>query len=205
MASESHLYDVPLNGITYYGCRPWERQSEGLPPLPDPRQPFPATPKSKKAKKAKPRKERISSTDCPMCGGWMLLPKGETVHDRDGSPSTLDSPMAVRRATLAEAYTFFLEDGRVVRPAGDDDVIFDSELVVVACARCHRVPERYESKLRGRLTQVATGDTWKRPGKMAPRVVGTPDPKLNSYLNAKTVAPEGKPNKSRKRRKGAAH
>ncbi len=70
---------------------------------------------------------------------------------------------------------------------GDDDPLYDGELMVEACGRCMRVSSRYEDKLKG---DVCVPNP-RRLGKVAARIKGKEDKRAKEFL-MRSVAEESK-------------
>jgi hypothetical protein len=170
---------VPDNSLVYFGANPsWTPEREG---------------------RVRWKEWDKAPEDCPLCGGAFLLDCGD-VYFVDGKAYRAKEPLAIRPAVIGEPGYFFLADGTVMRPADKTDPLMDSELVVVACARCGRVPERYRLRLKG---TKGTGDM-KRLSHRAARIIGKPEASLNPYISAaeKLEAAKAKQKKSKGATKG---
>jgi hypothetical protein len=159
MASEAHLFELPLNSTIFFGADPcWTPEREG---------------------KVERGGKNPSTTHCRVCGGLLLLSKRDPYYV-EGVEYRADEDTPVRLATMADPGFFLLPDGVVVQPADKSELLMDSDFVIVACARCGRVPERYKGRLRG----VIGTENMKRLSHRAGRIVGKPDASLNPYVTA---------------------
>jgi hypothetical protein len=179
MASEAHLFELPLNSTIFFGADPcWTPEREG---------------------KVERGGKNPSTTHCRVCGGLLLLSKRDPYYV-EGVEYRADEDTPVRLATMADPGFFLLPDGMVVQPADKSELLMDSDFVIVACARCGRVPERYKGRLRG----VIGTENMKRLSHRAGRIVGKPDASLNPYISAaeKLEAAKAKRKKSKGATKG---
>jgi hypothetical protein len=179
MASEAHLFELPLNSTIFFGADPcWTPEREG---------------------KVERGGKNPSTTHCRVCGGLLLLSKRDPYYV-EGVEYRADEDMPVRLATMGDPGFFLLPDGMVVQPADKSELLMDSDFVIVACARCGRVPERYKGRLRG----VIGTENMKRLSHRAGRIVGKPDASLNPYISAaeKLEAAKAKRKKSKGATKG---
>jgi hypothetical protein len=159
MASEAHLFELPLNSTIFFGADPcWTPEREG---------------------KVERGGKNPSTTHCRVCGGLLLLSKRDPYYV-EGVEYRADEDMPVRLATMGDPGFFLLPDGMVVQPADKSELLMDSDFVIVACARCGRVPERYKGRLRG----VIGTENMKRLSHRAARIIGKPEASLNPYVTA---------------------
>jgi hypothetical protein len=180
MASEARLYELPLTEAIFFGADPcWTPAREG---------------------KVQRGDKDPSTTRCRVCGGLLWLSRGEPYYV-EGVEYRADEDVPVRSATMADPGYFLLADGSVVQPADKSELLMDSDFVIVACARCGRVPERYKGRLRG--LPKGTGNL-KRLSHRAARIIGKPDASLNPYVTAaeKLEAAKAKQKKSKGATKG---